>query len=110
MICSWLLEAWNENTYNYIGYGGAEAGGGALIKYCRERLGHGKYRYDLKIGIESRGDGKGLVHVERIIDKEKNYYFERVVDFWSNEVIRSVEHPLSEHTGHGSAKRKSVNS
>lgn len=42
----------------------------------------------------------------RIIDRENNSYFEKVVDPKTNEVIRYSDEPLNHHFGHGSAKNK----
>jgi hypothetical protein len=44
--------------------------------------------------------------VKRVIDHDNDRYSEEVVDPRSGDIIVSVEHPLSEHRGHGSAKRK----
>ncbi len=41
----------------------------------------------------------------RIIDRENNSYFEKVVDPKTNEVIRYCDEPLNQHWGHGSAKK-----
>ncbi|HBK34976.1 TPA: hypothetical protein DDZ01_03200 [Candidatus Uhrbacteria bacterium] len=47
------------------------------------------------------------VYVERVIDKRRNLYKEKVVDSASKEkVITDQEHPLRDHQGHGSAKFK----
>jgi hypothetical protein len=43
--------------------------------------------------------------VHRVIDRENDRYFERITDAAGN-VVREVEHPLSEHQGHGAAKRR----
>lgn len=41
---------------------------------------------------------------QRIIDRENDRYFEKVVDKETDEVIHECDEPLSEHFGHGSAK------
>lgn len=50
-------------------------------------------------------DGKWM-EKERVIDKDKNYYKEIVTDPSNREIIHFNEEPLSEHQGHGSAKKK----
>jgi len=45
-----------------------------------------------------------LVHLERIIDRENDRYFERVTNYDSGAVIHHNEEPLSQHFDHGSAK------
>ena len=46
-----------------------------------------------------------LVHLERIVDRDNDRYFERVTDYESGEVIRECDEPLSQHLGHGSDKK-----
>ena len=46
-----------------------------------------------------------LVHFRREFDKNANRYYEHVEDAATGEVIHHVDEPLSEHRGHGSAKR-----
>jgi hypothetical protein len=43
---------------------------------------------------------------ERIIDREKDLYREVVTDPKKGEIIHKCEEPLSEHVGHGSAKKR----
>lgn len=45
-----------------------------------------------------------FVDKTRVIDRENDYYFEKVVDPDNGEIIRLSEEPLSKHFGHGSAK------
>ena len=46
---------------------------------------------------------------KRVIDKDNNYYYEHVEDCDGNILIHQEE-PLSQHWGHGSAKKTSDNS
>jgi hypothetical protein len=39
--------------------------------------------------------------VERYIRRDINWYREHISDLRTGQVIRHVEHPLSEHKGHG---------
>jgi len=45
---------------------------------------------------------------KRVIDREKNWYEEVIVDEETGEVVRDSHEPLSDHAGHGSAKREST--
>lgn len=74
------------------------------------------------LGIKSRRKGEKKPYVEmksgddlhrktgrwskltRHIDREKNHYHERITDAETGDVIHETDEPLSEHTGHGSAK------
>jgi DNA-directed RNA polymerase subunit M/transcription elongation factor TFIIS len=49
---------------------------------------------------------KKNVHRHVLIDRDNDKYSEKVTDFESGEVIHQNQVPLSEHTGHGSAKFK----
>lgn len=65
-----------------------------------------RLRFDIKTGYEmSRRLGR-MVRVERSIDKDADSYMERITDPATGEVIHECIEKLSEHTGHGSAKRK----
>lgn len=52
-----------------------------------------------------RNSGKWY-NKERVIDQEKDYYRETIADPETGEVIYHQEHKLSEHRGHGTAKKK----
>lgn len=53
----------------------------------------------------NRDRGKN-VHLVRLIDRENDLYHERITDFESGEIIHEQRQPLSEHRGHGAAKKK----
>jgi hypothetical protein len=55
----------------------------------------------LDIGVLCR-----LAGLDRVIDRDNDYYLERIVDPETGEVIRECEEKLSEHQGRGSAKPK----
>jgi hypothetical protein len=64
-----------------------------------------KLRRDFFTGAElQRSTGK-FVQKDRIIDRDEDRYFEKVIDPTSGEVIHHCDEPLSQHWGHGSAKR-----
>lgn len=65
-----------------------------------------KVRLELQTGEEIRGDGRGWVTKDRIIDHDADSYVEKVVDSSTGLVLRDVAEPLSQHQGHGSARRK----
>ena len=46
------------------------------------------------------------VHKLRVIDREKNHYHEIVSDYETGEIIHECKQALSEHIGHGTAKKK----
>lgn len=49
----------------------------------------------------------GLVmNLERFIDRLRNSYHEKVTNPKTGEVVHQCDEPLSNHQGHGSAKRK----
>jgi hypothetical protein len=58
----------------------------------------------LSVPSHSRSLGK-LVHHERLIDRDKNLYYEKVSDYENGTVIHENKEPLSEHIGHGSDKK-----
>lgn len=47
-----------------------------------------------------------MVRKERGINKDTNTYYELVVDMESGDVLHYCEEPLSNHFGHGTAKKK----
>ena len=63
------------------------------------------YVESISMPSHSRRTGKA-VHHERLINRDNNRYEEKVTDYETGEVIHHQAEPLSEHVGHGSAKRK----
>jgi len=63
------------------------------------------YVEDLSMPDYSFSCGK-LVHRQRVIDRDNDNYFEKITDYEAGEVIHHCEEPLSQHQGHGDAKRK----
>jgi hypothetical protein len=69
----------------------------------------GKYAHEALRGHEFNVAGN-LMRKERIFDRKNNFYKELVVNADTGEIVLDVEQPLSDHTGHGSAKvNKSAN-
>lgn len=58
------------------------------------------------VGEEIRRDTGKWVNKERNIDQDNNIYKEVVTDPETGEIIHFCEEPLTDHTGHGSAKRR----
>ena len=52
-----------------------------------------------------RESGKWM-HLERVVDRDKDEYKEVVIDPETGAVIHSCVEPLSKHQGHGAAKGK----
>jgi hypothetical protein len=50
-------------------------------------------------------DGR-LVRKTRLIDRERDVYYEHVEDAETGEVLRDCREPLSQHVGRGSARNK----
>lgn len=73
-----------------------------------ERDGKKKRDYVVKefnSGIEkSHSLGKD-VFKSRLIDRRHNHYHEEVLDIENDRIIHYCDEPLSEHFGHGSAKK-----
>ena len=63
-----------------------------------------KQIYDFIDGHES-SQSHIIVYKRRIIDKEKDYYFEQIEDIDGN-IIHICEENLSEHIGHGQPKNR----
>lgn len=69
-------------------------------------LGQKKPHIELKQGPSpSHKLGKHVNHV-RLIDRGNDWYFETVTDYESGALIHHDEEPLSQHNGHGTAKKK----
>lgn len=56
-------------------------------------------------GFERSHSLDRIVEKKRIIDRDSNYYYERIVDLETREVIHHCEEELKKHQGHGYAKK-----
>lgn len=65
--------------------------------------GRRKYARETKSKAEYSANGQ-LVRVEQSIDRENDRYRKKVTNVDTGEVLREADHPLTEHTGHGSDK------
>lgn len=66
-----------------------------------------KPRKEFFYGADYSHDRRKYVDKTRIIDRENNRYYENVEDKDLGEVIHTCDEPLTDHFGHGSAKKKS---
>ncbi len=66
-----------------------------------------KLRLDTYSGVEKSHKYGKFVRVHRAVDKDKDWYSEKVIDLKTGEILYECEEPLSKHTGHGAAKPKS---
>lgn len=69
------------------------------------RTGYGEPEREQVIGPELSASGR-MVHKERHWDKKSDWYFERITDLETGEVIHECEESLSQHRGHGTAKKR----
>ena len=67
-----------------------------------------KIRYEEFSGSEKRKADGEWVDKLQIFDREQDLYVEKVTLEATGEVLRDVCEPLSQHTGHGSAKFKAA--
>jgi hypothetical protein len=72
---------------------GRRASGGA--PFIEQKVGSDLHR---KTGI--------WMKLERVIDRAHDWYRERIMSPKTGEVIRECEEPLSQHQGHGTAKKR----
>jgi hypothetical protein len=68
------------------------------------KTGKSSLGYKIESSIFPRRDGKGLVRKEWLLDRENDWYLERVVDISTGTVLSEQEHRLSEHAGYGTDK------
>ncbi len=61
---------------------------------------------EFKSGDSLHRDSGRWMKLEQTVDREANRYRKVVIDPDTGRVLRSVDKPLDEHRGHGSAKRK----
>jgi hypothetical protein len=76
-----------------------------MLQYRGRRGGIGRPFVEGKVGSDFQRSTGRWVRLERAIDRARDWYRERISDPKTGEVIRHVEQPLSEHRGHGAARR-----
>jgi hypothetical protein len=67
-------------------------------------LGSGKPYLEGKGGDDLHRKTGRWMHLQRVIDRARNWYSEVVTDPETGKVVHRCEEPLSDHRGHGSAK------
>jgi hypothetical protein len=70
-----------------------------------QKAGKNKTRAEFVTGDDLHRASRRWNKLDREIDRENDRYREKIVDPQTGAVIRSVDEPLSEHQGHGSAKK-----
>lgn len=65
-----------------------------------------KLRVDSFTGYEKSHALGRMVKKDRLIDRDNDRYYEHIVDPENNETLHLREEKLSEHIGHGYAKKK----
>jgi hypothetical protein len=83
----------------------AEAHDGLAYKARHGDIGKAKPYREAFTGFDYHRETKQWRQVFRVVDRERDRYTERIVDAAGN-VIRDVDEPLSQHRGHGAAKRR----
>ncbi|MEM3846154.1 MAG: hypothetical protein QXU98_10695, partial [Candidatus Parvarchaeota archaeon] len=68
------------------------------IKSRKHPKGKKKWSREYIQGDEMQKNGK-WVKKERLIDRENNRYYEKIIDPETKEVIHKCDEPLTEHTG-----------
>ncbi len=71
-----------------------------------DRLARGRWGKEFISQTEFHRETQSWRHVERVIDRVNDTYFERITDLETRDTVKRVEEPLSEHQGHGSARRR----
>jgi hypothetical protein len=58
-----------------------------------------------KVGDELHRKSGRWMRLERVIDRAKNWYREVVTDHETGKIVHQCDEPLSDHQGHGTAKK-----
>lgn len=95
-----IIMATVEDTITLHEKTGWEANDPNLLSRKKQK----KTRVEGVTGSEWSDRLRKMVHKERLIDRKNDRYREVVKDTQTSDVIHEVDEPLSQHTGHGSAK------
>lgn len=94
----------NSGFLNVVNFSGIEIFPSMHLTVKNSRYkGRRKYAREIKSSAEHSADGQ-FVRVEQSIDREHNSYRKSVTNIDTGQILRKVDHPLTEHTGHGSDK------
>jgi len=66
----------------------------------------GKWFMKFKVGEELHRLTGRWHQLERVLDRRRNRYFEHIEDADTGQTVRHVEERLTEHQGHGDARRR----
>lgn len=77
------------------------------VRYAAKKGGRGKPFVTGKAGAEFFRRDQRWHWVVRQINRARNWYSELITDQETNEIVRAIEEPLSDHQGRGSAKKRS---
>jgi hypothetical protein len=99
-ICGSLARTFDVRLYD-----SAEVHNGIKLKARHSDVGKVKPYVESFHGDDYHYDSSEWRRVSRVIDREHDRYTERILDAAGN-VAREVDEPLSEHRGHGAAKRR----
>lgn len=91
------------NTIKLVLKDGAEQDD--FTKGKRKASGKKKPSVEFQNGSQHSFSRKKRIYKERVIDRENNQYYEKVVDPDTGEIIHNCDEPLSDHWGHGSDKK-----
>ncbi len=75
------------------------------LAYKAKRGGRGKAFIEGIIGDDLFRKIGRWMHLERVIDREKDWYKEVVTDPETGQELHRTEEPLSQHHGHGDARK-----
>ena len=62
-------------------------------------------KFEIRQGWDFRRNTGDYVWKYRVVDWENNLYAEKIIDLNTGEIIKDEEGLLSDHIGHGSAKK-----
>lgn len=83
----------------------ATATGQASMRFKAKRPGYKKPIYEGRYEPSVQRTTGIMMRLERFFDRINDWYRERISNSKTGEVVHSCEEPLSEHQGHGSAKK-----
>lgn len=78
----------------------------AMLSFKGRHAGGGRPFVEGKVGSDLHRKSGRWMRLERIIDRAKDWYREHISDRATGDVIRHAEEPLSQHRGHGAAKKR----
>ena len=77
-----------------------------ILRIKGKREGRGRSFKEVLVGDDLRKSNGKWMNKRRVIDREVDEYEEVITDPETGEIVHNCHEPLSEHTGHGAAKRQ----